>query len=271
MFDHEVCITSPDGKTTVCAIPEMCLVTQFRVGDWDVLYRPTKTMNMGRAGIPLMIPCFGGLAEGTFKETNTKIESHGFGRRSTWTLAHKDSSSLRMELKDDEKTHQMYPFHFKFSVEVKVEQNKLIYSLTMENLEKDKELPVQPGLHPYFTCPFDKKCQVQVKGMDSFKATDFDWRTTTPNNNYPFSKEAAFAIPGLGECCIKEVPTSDDYAYKRLQVWSEPEGAKDYEFICFEPVVWGADGLNNPHTRLNIQPHSSRTIKLEFIAKAEDQ
>ncbi len=54
------------GATTIGIIPEICLVSHFQVGTWQVLYRPMTTGNVKRWGLPLMIPNFSRLKNGIF-------------------------------------------------------------------------------------------------------------------------------------------------------------------------------------------------------------
>ncbi|HCJ36139.1 MAG TPA: hypothetical protein DHV65_17810, partial [Ktedonobacter sp.] len=68
------------GDTTIGFIPEICLVSHFQVGSWPILYRPAETGNVKRWGMPLMIPNFSRLKDGIFKEKNTTLPIHGFGR-----------------------------------------------------------------------------------------------------------------------------------------------------------------------------------------------
>ena len=38
------------GNTTIGVIPEICLITHFQVGSWQILYRPMQTGNIKRWG-----------------------------------------------------------------------------------------------------------------------------------------------------------------------------------------------------------------------------
>jgi galactose mutarotase-like enzyme len=81
------------GNTTIGIIPEICLVSHFQVGSWQVLYRPTETGNIRRWGLPLMIPNFSRLKDGIFKEKGTTLPIHGFGRDLPWTVIEIDTTS----------------------------------------------------------------------------------------------------------------------------------------------------------------------------------
>src|SRR2546430_7624051 len=89
------------GNTTIGIISDICLVSHFQVGSWQVLYRPEETGNVKRWGLPLMIPNFSRLKDGIFKEKNTTLPIHGFGRDLPWTVVSgqdRGVTSLKMQL-----------------------------------------------------------------------------------------------------------------------------------------------------------------------------
>eukprot|EP01057_Protomagalhaensia_wolfi_P003654 Protomagalhaensia_wolfi_Nauph_80__3653@NODE_368_length_2666_cov_592_247431_g278_i0_p3_GENE_NODE_368_length_2666_cov_592_247431_g278_i0NODE_368_length_2666_cov_592_247431_g278_i0_p3_ORF_typecomplete_len166_score30_48Aldose_epim/PF01263_20/1_6e19_NODE_368_length_2666_cov_592_247431_g278_i020722569 len=141
------------GDTEMRVIPAKCLISGFKVKDWDVLYRPTQTKNVKRAGLPLMIPNFSSLKDKTFKETGTQLPHHGFGRDKEWRLVDQRADGVTLELTPDSSTDSMYPFKWRFNVDACVSEHQIKHTVTMHNLDEEKTLPVQPGLHPYFTCP----------------------------------------------------------------------------------------------------------------------
>src|SRR5437588_10827708 len=121
------------GDTTIGVIPEICLVSHFQVGSWQVLYRPSETGNVKRWGLPLMIPNFSRLKDGIFKEKGTTLPMQGFGRNLPWTLAEIGQSHLAMQLNSSEATRADYPYEFTFTAHIEAGEGTLTYSLTMEN------------------------------------------------------------------------------------------------------------------------------------------
>src|SRR2546421_6518077 len=121
------------GDTTIGVIPEICLVSHFQVGSWQVLYRPCETGNVKRWGLPLMIPNFSRLKDGIFKEKGTTLPMHGFGHSLPWMVIEQDSSRMSMQLKSCDATYAHYPFNFTFTATVVVGEETLTYMLLMEN------------------------------------------------------------------------------------------------------------------------------------------
>ncbi len=225
------------GNTTIGVIPDICLVSHFQVGSWQVLYRPTETGNVKRWGLPLMIPNFSRLKDGIFKEKGTTLPIHGFGRNLPWTVIEMEDTNLAMQLSSSDATRTDYPYEFVFTANIAVDEGTLTYTLTMEN-HSHEDMPIAPGFHPYFAVAQSEKGEV---------VTDV-------------------RFPTNGTLIIRELPQNGEYALANIQVWSEPPGKPDHDFICFEPTVGSEDALNRPADRLTIEPQSSRQIVLQLQA-----
>ena len=253
------------GNTTIGVIPEICLITHFQVGSWPVLYRPMQTGNVKRWGLPLMIPNFSRLNNGTFQEKGTRLPIHGFGRILPWTMIEKDSTHLVIQLSNSEATLASYPYEFTFTVNISIEAGTLTYALTMEN-RSNENMPIAPGFHPYFAVAQSEKKHVTVEDLPEFTAAAFDWFDHIPDNPYPFPHHVSVQFPGSGTLSIQELPQHGEYVLSNMQVWSEPPTKPDHDFICFEPTVGSEDALNRPADRLNIEQHTARQIVLQLHA-----
>ena len=245
--------------TIIGVIPELCLVSHFQVGGWPVLYRPLETGNVKRWGIPLMIPNFGKLQDGIFKEKGTTLPMHGFGRNLPWTVVSREDTSISMQLSSSAATRGDYPYEFTFTATVAAGEGTLMYTLAMEN-RGDDVMPIAPGFHPYFGIVQQDKARLITDGPVGFAVSAFQWDSNPPDNPYPFPHQVTLEIPNRGTLVIRELPLKEQYALKTMQVWSEPASAPDHAFVCFEPVVASADGLNRSADRLNIALHSTRQI-----------
>lgn len=253
------------SNTSIGVIPEICLVSHFQVGAWEVLYRPADTGNVKRWGIPLMIPNFGKLAGGIFEEKGTTLPMHGFGRNLPWTVVKEGADSISMQLTSSEATREDYPYEFTFTSTVEAGDGTLTYTLTMEN-RSGETMPIAPGFHPYFGIAQHDKIKLVTDGPPGFSVGAFQWDNNPPDNPYPFPHQVTLEVPRRGTLTISELPYNATYSLKTMQVWSEPASAADHAFVCFEPVVTSADGLNRPEDRLNIPAHNSHTIILQLAA-----
>ncbi len=254
------------GNTTIGVIPEICLVSQFQVGNWRVLYRPDETGNVKRWGLPLMIPNFSRLKDGIFQEKHTTLPIHGFGRTMAWTVTEESESRLSMELRNNEATWESYPYEFTFTATIEVGEGTLAYTVTMEN-RGDETMPIAPGFHPYFAVAQEDKSRIVVEGLSGFSIGNYDWVRNIPDKPNPFPHRVTVQIPRRGTLIIEEIPTDEGYALKNMQVWSDEPDRPDHDFVCFEPTVSSEDALNRPDDRLNIAPHSSRSFVLRITAE----
>ncbi len=254
------------GATTIGVIPDICLVSHFQVGEWRVLYRPMATGNVGRWGLPLMIPNFSRLKNGIFQEKQTTLPIHGFGRHLPWNVTEQDDARLTMQLTSSDATRASYPYEFVFTSAISAGDGTLTYTLTMEN-HSDETMPIAPGFHPYFAVAQEDKARIVTDGPTGFAVSAFDWENKPPDNPYPFPHHVTAQIPRGGTLTIEELPVGDVYSLSTMQVWSEPANKPDHDFVCFEPVVTAEDGLNRPADRLNIPPGQARQIVLRLTAK----
>lgn len=252
--------------TLIGIIPELGLVSHFQVGAWEVLYRPLETGNVKRWGIPLMIPNFGKLQDGIFQEKGTTLPVHGFGRNLPWSILAQDQNSISMQLTSSEATRVDYPYDFSFTITIEAGDGALTYTLAMEN-RSDEIMPIAPGFHPYFAVAQHDKASIKTDGPGEFSVNDFQWDIHPPDNAYPFPHQVTVEVPHRGTLIINEQTCNGQYSLKTIQVWSEPASAPDHAFVCFEPVVASANGLNRPRDRLNIAPHSIHQIIWRIAAR----
>ncbi|MBO0796225.1 MAG: hypothetical protein J2P36_35480 [Ktedonobacteraceae bacterium] len=254
------------GNTTIGVIPELCLVSHFQVGAWEILYRPAETGNVKRWGLPLMIPNFAHLKNGIFIEKGTTLPTHGFGRNLPWNVKELEQTRISLRLESSEATRPHYPYTFTFTATIEAGEGTLTYTLSMEN-RGDETMPVAPGFHPYFAIAQKDKPKLVTDGPRGFAVSAFHWDTHPPDNAYPFERQVTADFPRRGTLTIAELPHAGHYSLKEMQVWSEPDSAADHAFVCLEPIVTRADGLNRPQDRLNIAPHTTHTLTLQLTAE----
>ncbi len=259
-------IVLESGTSRAAVIPEICLVSDFQVGPWQVLYRPQQTGNVRRWGLPLMIPNFGRLKDGRFEEKGTDLPIHGFGRVLPWTVTHQEPDRLDLELQSSEATRASYPYEFTFLSKITLSEGKLTYLLTMHN-EGNEPMPIAPGFHPYFTIGQQEKKHVRVQGLPGFDPALVNWDTQPPDTFYAFPHRIEADFPQMGRLTIEELPQDGHYSLKEIQVWSEPMEKPDHNFICLEPIVSHENALNRPADRLEIPSQQTHVIKWSITAQ----
>ncbi|WP_069805517.1 aldose epimerase family protein [Thermogemmatispora onikobensis] len=255
-------------ETVVGVIPEICLVSHFQVGTWEVLYRPLTTGNVRRWGLPLMIPNFSRLRNGLFLEKGTTLPIHGFGRLLPWTLLMADEHQVQLQLQSNDTTRACYPYEFTFTVTVTAAPRTLTYTLAMEN-HSAETMPIAPGFHPYFALAQAAKPRLQVQGLPGFEAAAIDWEHQPPDTPFPFAGEVTITFPEQGTLTIAELPQDGRFALHNMQVWTELPTRPDHAFVCFEPTVGSEDALNRPGDRLEVAPDSTVSIVLQLRAQTQ--
>jgi galactose mutarotase-like enzyme len=242
VFDKLV-VESTNARVGVS--PEGGYVTSWQVKNSnsgifeDVLYVGTE---IRRTGIPILFP--------NFSESGGEVPFHGFGRDSLWTVEQvPGSSSVTMKLNSDdisEEAKATYPYKFEVTIKVEaVEDGSMLYSLKVKNLDEKKDMPIAPGLHPYWAIPHKDKARIQVEGAQGFNAESFEWGTNPPDNEYDFSGKAIIRMPQR-IITIEDI-TPDGPVMNNIVAWSQTPQKPDYEFVCFEPTARRSGALTkNP-------------------------
>jgi galactose mutarotase-like enzyme len=231
------------GDVRAEVVPERgALVTALRVGTRDVLYLdpetladPTKNV---RGGIPLLFPFAGKLADETLTLTGTKMKQHGFARNRAWTVTERDAGSLTMTLAADAETRAQFPFEFTAHHRVMIVPGGIQLELAI--IAGDRDVPVSPGWHPYFTIARAEKASVRPGTTDDDHEFDFGFAA-------PVDGRSRFAPPGIA------LEASPDL--RHLQIWSQP----GKPFVCIEPF-FGPAGTINTEQRGWVRAGTARTF-----------
>lgn len=91
----------------------------------------------------------------TFDGKEYKMSNHGFARDSEFEKEKGDENSVSFVLRSNDKTKELYPFDFKFTVAYTLNKNKLTAVYSAENTGIDTMYCFIGG-HPGFNCPLEK-------------------------------------------------------------------------------------------------------------------
>ncbi|MBR0137142.1 MAG: hypothetical protein IJM15_01910 [Erysipelotrichaceae bacterium] len=113
---------------------------------------------------PTLFPFIGRLNQEDCFEYEGKqytMTQHGFARRALFDVDYVKEDEVQVSLTDenDDIYHKYYPFHFRLSVNFKLDGYRLDIRHHLYNLETEKKLPFEIGFHPAFNVPMtqDKK------------------------------------------------------------------------------------------------------------------
>ncbi|MEI7688825.1 MAG: hypothetical protein WCI91_01415 [Candidatus Nomurabacteria bacterium] len=240
------------------------IVTSLKLKGKEVLYFDQETFldieKSVRGGIPILFPNAGELENnhlypnlkrhGFVKNMECEVESKGFGFKEVF--------------KSNNETRNVYPFNFDLSVVGNFESDGS-FTLTQEvkNMEKDKNLPISMGLHPYFKVPYKEKKNIRFNFEDGLSAEEQIeiWENSgTVYLDNPKVKDpnatTNIDIPNLGTLIL-----DISVEYQKIWIWSIPKS----DFICIEPMMRGLNGLvNDPfEVKINEPFMASLNIKLK--------
>jgi galactose mutarotase-like enzyme len=196
----------------------------------DIFY---TTDNPRRSGIPLLFPFAGALDGGVFKKkfgkktdkevAEIKFPQHGFARDCEFEVLDSEVDSISLVLASDmlsSEIRAMYPYKFMLCVDYELLEDSLV--MTIEVTSFESELPIAPGIHPYFPT------------------------TLELNSDLGDSRVVESASSEVFEYCDYEltngkvvVNITDNGNASNLVVWSD---SPDYN--CIEPWCRDFDGIN---------------------------
>lgn len=81
---------------------------------------------------------------------------HGFCIGTEFAVTQQAEDTIRFTLTDNEKTFEMYPFHFAFHVEYRLEGSTIVKTCTVENRDT-RQMYFGIGGHPGFMVPLDQQ------------------------------------------------------------------------------------------------------------------
>lgn len=222
----------------------------------EYLWQGDKTYWAGRAYN--LFPYVGRLAQGKYVTYGKEyaMDRHGFARGSEFTLTDKTENSMTFSISATEKTLEIYPFEFIFSVTFSIKEKTLTVSYDIKNVG-NQTMYFGLGGHPGFNVPFDggkfedyfvefeKECfptrvianekglitpEREIMSLDANKKINLE--------HYLFDNDAIIMKPECKTVYVKGSVT--DKAIKvtfskmdNLGIWQMPK--TDAPFICIEP------------------------------------
>lgn len=214
---------------------------------------------------PVLFPIIGALKNGYYLYDGIKysIPKHGFIRHSNnLHLENITDTSCSLTLSSNEKTREMYPFEFKFSISFTLLNDSLVISHSVANLSNNQAMFFSLGAHPAFKCPFSdqhsyedyyidfeekesvSRWSVLKDGTIGGVKVPFLEREDRIKLNHDLFQEDALIFKDLKsrKATLKnrldsneiEV-TFNDFEY--LGIWAKTDG----DFVCIEPWLGISD------------------------------
>lgn len=240
---------------------------------------------------PLLFPYTGRLRDNTMTAKGKTFTGaqHGFARDFVHKLAAQTKDSATLELRDDERTMELWPYHFLLRSEYRLEGRTVHHTVTVEN-EKEDMLQFGLGFHPGFAIPFD----------ENHTAADYEFRFdkmespiclgTLPqgllNGRFEYLARNITSIPLTEDIfdndsfCMTNLVSSTLGIYERdtgrnvtcgiegfpyVLIWSSP--TRPLRFVCIEPWM-SLPAEENGSTQWEEQAAAARLAKGESYSVA---
>lgn len=216
------------------------IITSLKLKGKDIFYLDQSTIGSTgpvRGGIPILFPNGGELTNSEFP----LLTRHGFARSLPWQSMHREGSFTET-LSATEETLKLFPYNFRLTVKgVLGTDGSFTITQSVENLEKEKPMPLSMGLHPYFKVSSYEKKNIKFN-FDGGKEIEEKLDTWVHGGTVSVANPGGLLhviFPGMGEIILNY-----SKEYERILVWSE-EGK---DFVCIEPVMRDPGGLvTNPY------------------------
>lgn len=144
-----VLLSHPSGSSADIYLNGAHVTSWIPAGGKEVLFMgKTATFAPGdpiRGGIPVVWPQFANLGG---------LPQHGFARKSEWQLVEtpdgdgEEQSSVKLQLTDDHRTRELWPYHFRTELTVTLDEKSLTVKLEVFNTG-DELFSFTAGLHTY--------------------------------------------------------------------------------------------------------------------------
>ena len=200
----------------------------------EAVFREGKPI---RGGIPICWPWF------SSHPTDPTKPSHGIARTRFWTLEESSESEfgIRMlfSLEDDEATRTMWPFPFRFELEVFFGK-QLELRLTTNN-RSDKPMPVSGAVHAYFATKDSRAANVSGLELKSPLRITEEVEQFFPTLANAVLEEAGREVH-IEKSSLPGTMVWNPWIEKAASFADMPD--EDYlRFICIEPMIANPDAV----------------------------
>ncbi len=216
---------------------------------------------------PVLFPIVGALKNNqyTFEGEKYTLPRHGFAREKEFFLESKSETEVVFMLVSDEKSKEVYPFDFEFSIKYRLIEKSLQVTYSVKNTGQ-KAMYFSVGGHPAFKIPLSKGTNYDDYSLE-FEQTENSPRWDLTNdgliknesshffqntNQIRLSKELFYGdalvfddlkshhVSIKSEKTDKKL-TFDFAGFPYLGIWA----AKNADFVCIEPWCGIADYENH--------------------------
>ena len=224
---------------------------------------------------PVLFPLVGNYFEkkSVYAGKTYEMGQHGFARDMDFELVSKTEDELTFELKDNEATHEKYPFAFILEIGYKLDGGKVAVKWTVKNTNAET-MYFSIGGHPAFNCDldtytlrFEKNGEANACVKANIIANDGSGCLSTKQEHHPLNNGILKMSDELfsQDALIFEDEQSDAVTLV------DSEGNDVLTVTCPTPLfgVWSPVGKHAPF--VCIEPWCGRCDRVGFNQKLEER
>jgi galactose mutarotase-like enzyme len=216
-------------------------VVSFDFNETSIIY---KGSSIKRSGIPILFPYANPLKDDTLLISGKKLGQHGFARTLIWEVINQSINHIKIVLKSSSlplELQEFYPFDFKLYQTITCLDEGILLNFELINLNKNKPMPIAPGLHPYFSIKNEDKKNLTIKNLN---LSTINWDQPTDGYFYNIKNFSTDNFPLIKTNQYSLQLSFTKSVFEQLVIWSQPKTMEDYNFVCIEPFARITDGIN---------------------------
>jgi galactose mutarotase-like enzyme len=215
---------------------------------------------------PILFPIVGTLKDNTYFHDGKsyQLSRHGFARDTSFLVTEQTTGSVNFEIRSDEDTLRVFPFHFIFSIKYSIQEDRLFVTYSVTNTG-NTPMYFSVGGHPAFKVPL-------AEGLN-YEDYYLAFNKTENAGRWPISKEGLIQsepvellkeskkLPLTKELFYNDAIVFKDLLSDEVQLKTDKHAAgfsfsfkdfpflgiwaaKDADFVCIEPWCGIADDVN---------------------------
>lgn len=225
---------------------------------------------------PILFPFIGRLKNKEFIYEGKKypMMQHGFARDMEFNCIEEKENEIWFEIKGNEETYKIYPFHFSLKIGYRLTGKKLEVLWEVENTDT-RTMYYNIGAHPGFNCPIDGEADKVGYFLEFNSDGNPKYYGSDAGTGLRLSELHELKLENGRSPITKEYFDETTYIFENNQMSEvsivKPDGEK-YVTVKFDmPVlaIWSMEKMNAPF--ICIEPWFGRCDSVEFEGELSER
>ena len=225
---------------------------------------------------PILFPFIGRLKNREFIYEGKKypMMQHGFARDMEFTCIEEKKDEIWFEVKDNEETYKLYPFHFVLRIGYRLAGSKIEVLWEVMNTD-NRTMYFNIGAHPGFNCPIDGEVDKTGYFLEFNSERNPKHYGADAETGLRLSETKELQLENGRSYITKEYFDETTYIFEDKQITEvsilKPNGSK-YVTVRFDmPIlaIWSLEKANAPF--VCIEPWFGRCDRAEFEGELSER